>query len=127
VNPVILTEEELRAKCAEWQRILRLQDWDVVVSIDRARDMTLSEVDGECEWTLASKQARIRILDPMDFPPDSKWPQDMEQILVHELLHLHFAPFDRFERGSLEHVAMEQAIDLIASALVKLKRTFVAQ
>lgn len=121
MNAVILTEDELREKCAEWQRILRLQDWDVIVSIDRASNL-ISDCQGQCEWTLPTKQARIRILDPVDFPPESRWPQDMEQTLVHELLHLHFAPFDRFERESLEHVTMEQAIDLIAGALVNLKR-----
>ena len=122
MNAVILTEDELREKCAEWQRILRLQDWDVIVTVERASNMRVSEVNGECEWTLQTKQARIRILDPIDYPDNIKWPQDMEQTLVHELLHLHFAPFDRFDRESLEHVTMEQAIDLIAGALVNLKR-----
>jgi len=121
VKAVTLTEDELRMKCYEWQAILRLQDWDVIISIDRARDM-IPDVLGQCEWTLPTKQARIRILDPVDHPPDLKWPQDMEQTLVHELLHLHFAPFNKFEADSLEYVTMEQAIDLIAGALVRLKR-----
>ncbi len=121
MNTVILTENELRARCAEWQKILRLQDWDVIMTVDRGRDLMPDSL-GQCDWTLPTKQAHIHILDPVDHPPDLKWPQDMEQYLVHELLHLHFAPFSRFDHESLEHITMEQAVDLIACALVNLKR-----
>jgi hypothetical protein len=41
----------------------------------------------------------------------------MEKTLVHELLHLHFAPFAAPD-GTPEDTAQEQAIDLIAKALV---------
>lgn len=119
---VVLTVEQLREKCAEWQKILRLQDWDVQVSVDRAFNMKLREVSGECEWLLQAKRAHIRILHPDDHPRDTSLSEDMEQILVHELIHLHFAPFDKFEDGSLEQIAMEQAVDLIADSLVRLYR-----
>lgn len=119
---VVFSEDQLKQKCAEWQKILRLQDWDVHVSIVRDSNMKLKDVNGECEWVLQTKQAHIRILDPIDYPEDTRWPQDMEQTLVHELLHLHFAPFDTHADGSLEHTSMEQAIDMIAGALLSLKR-----
>lgn len=122
MEPVIFSEDQLKQKCAEWQKILRLQDWDVHVSIVRDSNMKLKDVNGECEWVLQTKQAHIRILDPIDYPEDTRWPQNMEHTLVHELLHLHFSPFDTHEYGSLEHTSMEQAIDMISSALVLLKR-----
>lgn len=119
---VIIDVDQLKQKCSEWQKILRLQDWDVRVSVERASDMKLKHVNGECEWVLQTKQAHIRILDPIDYPQDTGWPQDMEQVLIHELLHLHFAPFDAFENNTHEHTSMEQAIDMIAGALLSLKR-----
>lgn len=75
----------------------------------------------ECEWNLRKRMALIKVLDSADWDPSTPWPQDQEQSLVHELLHLHFAPF-RADDGTPEDVAQEQAIDAIAKALVELKR-----
>lgn len=118
---VILTEVELRQKCAEWQKVLRLEDWDVKVKLKRGRDLELGGA-GECGWTIEKKQALIKITDSADYPPDCIIPQDMERTLVHELLHLHFAPFDDFESGTAEDTATEQAIHFISCALVDLAR-----
>jgi len=115
-----VTQEQLQALCQEWQAILRLQDWDVRCKIVRKRELE-GERAGECRWQLDTKQALIRILDPIDWPTDCEWPQDIEQTLVHELLHLHMAPFQP-EHGTLEHVTMEQAIKSIATGLVRLRR-----
>lgn len=54
--------------------------------------MRLDGCNGECEWQLKTKIATIRILDPIDYPENLIIEQDMEKTLVHELLHLHFAP-----------------------------------
>ncbi len=48
-------------------------------------------------------------------------PYDLEETLVHELLHLTCAPFEP-EHGSLAHTLMEQTIDMLAKTLVRLKR-----
>lgn len=123
-NPeaIILTEDEITVLCAEWQQILGLQDWDVKPGIYRASRFNVAEAQAECNWTLKKKTALIRILDPTDYPENIMWPQDLEQSLVHELLHLHMAPFDDTKSGSPEEIMMEQATDLIAKALVRLKR-----
>lgn len=115
---VIFKEDELKSRLAEWQKILRLQDWIIDVSICRERDMRLSDNCGECEWNLYKKMAWIRILDPVDYPPDSMKPQDMELTLVHELLHLHLAPLDDDKKD----IAIEQAIEAISGGLVDVHR-----
>lgn len=115
-----MTQDELQALCHEWQGVLRLQDWDVKVFVVRKRDLSSGDVMGEISFTLPKKTAVISILDPVDYDPDIAWGQDQEQTLVHELLHLHMAPFDHSE--GLEHTAMEWAVDSIAKALVSLKR-----
>lgn len=118
-----MTQEELQALCADWQARLRLQDWDVFVVVKRERDMR-SNCMGSVNWVLPKRVAAIQILDPCDFPPDVVCEQDQEKTLVHELLHLHFAPFAvaETEDGGPQDLAQEQAINAIASALVKLKR-----
>lgn len=123
MSAVILTEDELRAKCAEWQKILRLQDWIVNVSIYRERDMNNKGCCGEVEWTLEKRMASIRILDPVDYPDGTMEEQDMERTLVHELLHLHLAPFQPDREDELRYCALEQAIDAISRGLVQLKRS----
>lgn len=127
--PHILTTDQLQERCLYWQERLRLRDWDVVVEVVRAARLQAPGtgfLDGSCDWTLSNKTAYIRILDPVDYPEDAFEPQDMEQTLVHELLHIHFAPFFEglvtSETKDLEQIAKETAIEMIARALVQVSR-----
>ena len=117
-----MTQEDLERLLAKWQRILRLQDWDVHLRVVRRWEMHNEDTMGECEYLLRKRCAVIRILDSADYDPGTPWPQDQERTLVHELLHLAFAPFSRTEAGSAEAVAEEQVIHALASALVALRR-----
>lgn len=85
---VIFTDEQLQEKLKQWQERLRLQDWLVKVKIGRQREMQLNRL-GEISFNTHTKTARITILDPIDYDDWGK--QDMENTLVHELLHLHFS------------------------------------
>lgn len=118
MQEIILTEEELRAKCAEWQKVLRLQDWIVVLKVKRGWDLPIPNACGTCTWDLAQRTALISIADPIDYPPDAIVPNDMELTLVHELLHLHFAAIEP-EGAS---VAGEQAIESISWGLISMAR-----
>ena len=116
----IFTEDELVDLCREWQERLRLEHWDIALRIARACDFT-NEGDAEITWVLSKAKAIMKILDPVDYPA-GPFKQDMEISLVHELLHLHFAPFDHSTDGSMENTMMERATDHIAITLVNLKR-----
>lgn len=118
---VILSEEQLQVLCSEWQRVLRLQDWLVVVRIVRKRDMKFDNSAGEAGWTPDRRDAIIRILDPLDYEPTRIYEQDMELSLVHELLHLHFALIS-YKDDTIEDTLQEQALHAIADGLVGLKR-----
>jgi hypothetical protein len=115
-----LTQKELERLCLGWQRRLRLLDWDVKVKLCREREFVDHGRQGEVEYSLINKQAVIHILDPVDFP-SGDWDQDQEKTLIHELLHLHTAPFSP-EADTLQGAAEEWAINSIAAALVELKR-----
>lgn len=117
----VLTKEELQERLAHWQKVLRLQDWDVKVVVVRASQMECGGNAGENTWQLSTKTALIKLCDPVDWPEDTRWEQDMEETLVHELLHLHMALFQP-EHDTLEHAMMEQAICCIATGLVALHR-----
>jgi hypothetical protein len=123
-----LTQEQAEALLSEWQEILRLQDWDVIVRIVRGNGLNLPEdIQGTCKYILKRHQAVIKLLNPVDWDPDIPWPQDMETTLVHELLHLHFGPFDKFEEDDARDVASEQAIHAISSALTRVKRLAISK
>jgi hypothetical protein len=117
---IFKTDEELQEKLVEWQKRLRLQDWLITTRIARNKDVSANS-QGHCSWVINKKMATILILDPIDYPTDTMFKQDMEQTLVHELLHLHFAPFDD-ETDTPKEVAIEQAVDCIAYGLVQLHR-----
>ncbi len=116
-----MTESDLQALCTKWQKRLRLQDWTIAVRVVRKRDLDLTDAEGQVQWVLSRREAFIKLMDPIDYSPTAMTPQDLEVSLVHELLHLYFAPFDA-EKGTLEETCQEQAIDALSNALVKLAR-----
>jgi hypothetical protein len=105
----------------KWQKILRLQDWTVAIKWGRSFDLPHGK-EATTRSSLSAKLAAVRILDPADYDPDSMAPQDIENTVVHELLHLHTWPFDHALADSLEARCVEQAIEAIATALVGLDR-----
>jgi hypothetical protein len=115
-----LTKRQVAKLLTKWQEVLRLADWQIVIEIRRAKDMSLANVMGSCTHTLSKKIAFIEIMNPRDYPAD--WMDvDVERTVVHELLHCHFAPFEAKNRTP-EDIAQEQAIHAISTALVELDR-----
>lgn len=118
MSRVIFSSEELQRSLEEWQKRLRLQDWIIKAKIVRGREFDNDNNQGEISWILTKKMATILILDPIDYPSDVMVSQDMENCLVHELLHLHFAPISESDSGSSLHVEIEQAIESITSGII---------
>ncbi|MFN6572401.1 hypothetical protein [Dendronalium sp. ChiSLP03b] len=109
--------ENPQQSCQEWQQRLKLQDWDISVKVVPHRES--EGAWGNVRWNLQEKFADIKLLDPND-QSDGMRPYCMEETLVHELLHLHFALFDA-DANTPEQLAQEQAINALARALVNLK------
>lgn len=118
---VILTEDQLCKICREWQEILSLKDWRIAIAKAHEYQFKNPGNEGECEWQIKKKMAIIRILHEND-SPKGPFQQDMEETLVHELLHLHYAPFDYTKDGTPEEIALEQSIHFVSRALIELKR-----
>ncbi|MEH2384915.1 MAG: hypothetical protein V7K14_03790 [Nostoc sp.] len=106
--------------CQEWQQRLGLLDWDVSVKIVSSEEIE-EDAEGRVTWVINKKTADIKLIKPEGHPFDALRPYDMEETLVHELLHLHFAPFN-IDTG-LKAISQEQAINAIAKALVSPKNT----
>jgi len=121
----LLSEEELKQLCVEYQEILRLQDWRNKIRIMRGYEFDNEDAEGQVKYTLSRKEALIYILDHVDYESTHAFPQDMEVTLVHELIHLHFAEVsDRCEKAEVDiTVPLEQAIHCLAEAIVTLRRS----
>lgn len=118
----ILSLDKLKMLCEEWKKVLGLENWQIDVKIKRDYDMT-EQGTGYCNWTIAIQSAFIEMLDHIDwYKVADGFPHDMEKTLVHELLHCRFAMLDSYEKGTADHIMLEQNIDLLANAMVGLKR-----
>ena len=116
-------ELELRKQLAYWQRVLYLQDWTVELRVVRRWEMSDNQTLAQCENHLQRKDAIIYVLHPHDLPGlASRFLNgeecDYDVSLVHELLHLHFAPF----RSNDDATFHEQAINAISRGIVKVWR-----
>ncbi|MDD9147833.1 hypothetical protein OYT88_04620 [Sporolactobacillus sp. CQH2019] len=116
---VILTDKQLQERLKYWQERLRLRDWDIEAEIVPLSAMDDQTHGGENTYLLQSKASRISILNHGDYQNmNCIIPHDMEETLVHELLHLHFAPFD----SEKNYMPIEQAIESLAKAFVETDR-----
>jgi len=109
----------------EWQKRLHLLDWKISVgfaNIDFLKEITATIGPiGACEHFAELKQAKIWVLQPSDWAkePDER-EQDVEDTVVHELLHCQFAPFGY--ESDIEKLYIEQTIETLTAAMLELKR-----
>lgn len=110
--------------CRWWADLLGLKDWDVVLSLKTRRDMMkLGHPDSAAcvnAWPNV-KQAVVSICTDDDL----EYKSDMEESLVHEVLHVwlwQFAGEDVISGNDAEVRDLEQALNSLSGALVKLRR-----
>ena len=114
-------DKDVDILCRKWQDILRLNDWNVAVELIRESEFSEPDRAGEVYITLSKGEALILLLDPLIPTQDCPFPYDMEQTLVHELLHLHFATFEP-QDDDLKHDLWERAVESITKTLIALYR-----
>lgn len=113
-----MTLQELNGYVMKWQKILRLQDWDVDVQFEDKWNM--EGAVGLCTYDLTLPKAWIKIVHPEQQPGE-----DPEATVVHELLHIKAAAFHNENTGWLKGAkldALEVMIETTAQALVGLDR-----
>jgi hypothetical protein len=117
---IMLNEPELQKLCNEWKKRLGLAHWRIDIRYGR-RDEFDDNVIANVTHQIEFENAVIKILDPSQYI--GLFPQDIEQSIVHELLHILFAPIEP-EGGYYgeQKVLAEQIADRIARVLVSLKR-----
>lgn len=111
--------EEVKALLEKWQKILRIQDWDIEVQLVSPNKLTTGE-QGEILIHRKYKRALIKLVDvKFDWPRDDfdlhynnpNNPDYLEHSLVHELVHIVVYKFEtEFEE--------EQIVEQITKALM---------
>lgn len=120
---VIYDLDQLAERCDYWMRRLRLQDWDIRLGIIRERDFATGlGAAGEFSAWPNKKLVAINLLDPVDYEDDLHIEYDMEVILVHELLHIHFLDVGEQENKSERTDAEEIAVHVLSTTLVTIDR-----
>jgi hypothetical protein len=115
-----LTKASLAACSKKWRGILRLQDWDIELSINRVNQMMEGAI-GQCGVEKTKRAAIIEIMCDVDAEMFGRF--DWEAVLVHELLHLHFHDvLPSADWDSPTGIAAERTIDSLALTLVRLHR-----
>ena len=113
-------DKALSQWCRWWRDALGLSDWTLDVCY--ARFYAMDNAYGRTTIKTCLKYAAIQLkpsLDAEDF--DANF--DIEQTLVHELLHIKLWHHGHQDIDSLEGTMAEQTIDTLAWSLVNLRRS----
>ena len=105
---------------AKWKPMLRVSDWEVTIGYAHQHEFRSPSAEAQCHYERNLKRARILVLEPAEYHSGNGFPQDIEETVVHELLHLHFATID--DSDGVKEVVFEQAIESIATSIIALER-----
>ena len=109
----------------EWQTRLGLQEWRIKLQTDcKESEMRKKGSSGCVEWTECNKTAAIEIMSKEEYGDRiTEW--NLEETLVHELLHLKFSLLDDNawnDEAFMPDRYIHQLVDDMARALICAKR-----
>ena len=111
------TQKQLSTLVREWQKRLRLMDWKV-----EAKVVDHLGFFGRCQFKVTTKDALIEVCSLETLDPERLGVRDWRVTAIHEMMHLHVAPFHHLIKDdSPESDAMEAMVELTAIALVEAK------
>lgn len=108
--------DKLKQLCEEWQEILRLRDWEIALKMVHLSEMSGIGECGDIDVFPEMRQAAIRLVFPEELAKTEMPVYCLERTLLHELLHIYFAPFDTPDDTPLR-VAEEQAVHALTEAM----------
>lgn len=131
----LLTFEECQETAAKWAQKLCLTNWAIDIRFGNANQM--DGALGHCNWKYSRLRATISLLDPKFHDENDSWidPIDMEHVIVHELLHIHFSAWHewvdedaRQKMGNIDQcVCEEHPIERLAWVLVNMRRDVIME
>ncbi len=124
-----VSEKEVEEHLKKWQNILRLRDWDVLVRIVK----TKWRKSGDIKIDLDDKKAVLLI----NHTPKCEKPEELEELVVHELLHVKLYGMDQMieellsivygkKEDSKREFAITQFMTLLESTVEDLTKGYLA-
>jgi hypothetical protein len=113
------SQKELTGLVTKWRKRLRLMDWNVTANFDNDGILKEKGVWGACLPQGAIREAGMLFRNPVDATADHPL-FDLETIVVHELLHIFFAPLNH--ESYAEITVEEQMVHTVSILLVALER-----
>jgi hypothetical protein len=115
-----MTQSQLERLGKKWIRLLKLQPpaWEEITFEFRDHE-ELEKNAGMCLWQTEYRTAAIYIADPESYDETHEAP-DIEETLVHELLHLLLEGYSSEKRNYDPNY--ERGLDIIAQNLVKKRK-----
>lgn len=110
---------ELEQYLRKWQKILRLEGWDISIAMRRRFESSERERTAEIDVDWAHLRAHIAVVDRNDFGPDVLPPMSIEFDVLHEMLHIVLWKMDA-KLGTPQQDHEEQAINQITRAFLSL-------
>jgi hypothetical protein len=124
-----VSEKEVEEHLKKWQEILRLRDWDILVRIVK----TKWRKSGDIKIDLDDKKAVLLI----NHTPKCEKPEELEELIVHELLHVKLYGMDQMieellslvygkKEGPKREFAVTQFMVLLESTVEDLTKGYLA-
>ena len=108
---------QCRERVELWKRRLGLTGWRI--NVDFAHQMNLDEnTQGQIKIYAYSRTASILLPSPETYSNDVYPLQDMEDTIIHELIHIVFDAIDAKEKSNTEHLMYERGIRAMSQALL---------
>jgi len=124
--PIIIPEDKVAEVVDFWVAWLGLTGWTHQITFVTMKEFGSTSQQGAAGFDLALQHFSIGILDPSEATPDQSY--DMEETIVHELLHVVTAPWldasPQFESrdGTLYQLCVEQPVERLSKVLTALGR-----
>ena len=119
---VIYNEKGLNELCKEYQKILRLEDWDIRVELKPLHELG-EGTDGKCFTDLPLLSALIQI------PTADSWKgsnilrhQNMARTLIHELIHVVLSGLSPPKKDEMADQLYESGIERLSQAIYTLHK-----
>lgn len=120
-----MTNQKLQSLVKKWQKILKLQDWEVTARFASQYEFMTPKAEGQSTTNWHYRICRIKILKPQEYDFTTGYEQDIEETIVHELLHPWFSlALGEFHGENIKSRTddVELMINTLAAALIKLDR-----
>jgi hypothetical protein len=111
-------QKEVKKLGERWQKRMNLRDWEIKWRVVPSTAFGEAGILGDVEYKLQHRKCRIRILSSLDRGAKSEL--SLHHTIVHELLHLVFAPFSEGVCAVAQSME-EQQINALASCITRLK------